>query len=731
VNFFLSLRQNCKIMENKGKKIYIYVAVLLVLGLLLLFKTCGSNKSQHETVAQNQEPIKVVEEPAVSLPVPIDTAQHIQVAQPRTKPIAEKKKIKIHKPIADTTYKQMLDTVVLLTAIDTNVVALAIADTAVEQKSNTPKISLMAKPVNANMAMKAKVQRFELEFAGTQDKTQITAGDLDKNMAVVLQSSEDSLYLLTQQVSVKIQGLTHKRLSLSAYTLNLARTTFDTTTNLYSHFYELPEQMAWIDFQDAEKAELQLFKAQKLVKKTFFAKRQYQLFTAEDVKNIALDLKGKYTQANDIVIATPFLPLGDVEKSFTGTYYGAKKSLTFSAPIVPKDSLWGFFAVAQKAQFHDVNIIYSPNLDIETPEITAGLLVAHAQASSFQNITVNYESAVNWRTQSATVGALVGNLGFSHQEKSSFKNIVVQAKAPWRVLSMQDAFVGLVVGSSEGSVQFHDIDVTAHALSVQSEQTQAIAAGVLAQMQKPDNQTLPLEIKFTGNLQISFQDAISAALLEETLSEVSFALSAGVVGYSYYCPIVFSPQMNINIKAKNIFASGARSFSAGLVGITTHGVIINKGAAETLRIQIKSDISAGNDDKTAEAFVGGLSAQAGSFAFDYNSGYDKMVVLGSVLNKVHVEITGGLRITQTRTAKIPSKAGGFIAQAALQEMSDCEISIAQGIRVVASGKDYGIAAGFIAKILNDKETNTYLLQSPQHFTPNFSIFASTTHAFVP
>jgi hypothetical protein len=70
VNFFLSLRQNCKIMENKGKKIYIYVAVLLVLGLLLLFKTCGSNKSRHETVAQNQEPIKVVEEPAVSLPVP-------------------------------------------------------------------------------------------------------------------------------------------------------------------------------------------------------------------------------------------------------------------------------------------------------------------------------------------------------------------------------------------------------------------------------------------------------------------------------------------------------------------------------------------------------------------------------------------------------------------------------------------------------------------------------------
>jgi hypothetical protein len=53
VNFFLSLRQNCKIMENKGKKIYIYVAVLFVLGLLLLFKTCGSNKSQHETVAQN------------------------------------------------------------------------------------------------------------------------------------------------------------------------------------------------------------------------------------------------------------------------------------------------------------------------------------------------------------------------------------------------------------------------------------------------------------------------------------------------------------------------------------------------------------------------------------------------------------------------------------------------------------------------------------------------------
>jgi cytoskeletal protein RodZ len=96
VNFSLPLRQNCKIMENKGKKIYIYVAVLLVLGLLLLFKTCGSNKNQHEMVAQNQELVKVVEEPAVSQPV--DTVQYVQVAQPvLAKPILEKKKIKTHK----------------------------------------------------------------------------------------------------------------------------------------------------------------------------------------------------------------------------------------------------------------------------------------------------------------------------------------------------------------------------------------------------------------------------------------------------------------------------------------------------------------------------------------------------------------------------------------------------------------------------------------------------------
>ena len=64
-------------------------------------------------------------------------------------------------------------------------------------------------------------------------------------------------------------------------------------------------------------------------------------------------------------------------------------------------------------------------------------------------------------------------------------------------------------------------------------------------------------------------------------------------------------------------------------------------------------------------------------------------------------------------------------------MSDCQVSIVKGIRVSVSGKGYGVAAGFIAKILNDKETNTYLLQSPQYFTPNFSIFAGTTHAFVP
>jgi hypothetical protein len=67
VNFSLPLRQNCKIMENKGKKIYMYVAVLLVLVLLLLLKTCGSNKSQHETVAQNQEPVKVKPPAKVSL----------------------------------------------------------------------------------------------------------------------------------------------------------------------------------------------------------------------------------------------------------------------------------------------------------------------------------------------------------------------------------------------------------------------------------------------------------------------------------------------------------------------------------------------------------------------------------------------------------------------------------------------------------------------------------------
>lgn len=147
------------------------------------------------------------------------------------------------------------------------------------------------------------------------------------------------------------------------------------------------------------------------------------IYTDTDLKNIKSCLSCQYVLMDDIVLASAWAPVGDVNDPFTGTLNGNGKTITFNDIGPTSDGNAGLFGAMLNAKAFNLNLVSATSLtEVSTVfTLSFGILAGSATGVTIYGCSASLSGGISIVDGVLTIGAMVGTIRNSAITRSFVK----------------------------------------------------------------------------------------------------------------------------------------------------------------------------------------------------------------------------------------------------------------------------------------------------------------------